>query len=320
MKRILCAGSVTVDVIVTPADSIPAPGTLRAVESVTTHVGGCAANAAIDLAHLGVPVRLSCRVGRDGFGAFVKETAASAGVDVRGVVEDAEASTTVSIVCVNTSGERSFLYCPGSAAAYRRTDVTPELLEGTDILFVAGAMLLTSFDGAPCAALLRDARAKGIFTVMDTAWDFEDKWLPKIEAALPWLDLFMPSREEAAALTGEEEPRRMAEKLLAMGPRSVIIKLGREGALFCPEGEEPFRLPAYHMQAVDTTGAGDAFCAGFLAGLAQGWDFRRSGAFANAVGAHCVMAVGASAGVPSAAAVLQFMDEHKESPPLIRIS
>ncbi len=319
MRRILCAGSVTADVIVTPADSVPPPGTLRAVDAVTTHVGGCAANAAIDLAHLGVPVRLSCRVGRDSFGAFVRETAAAAGVDVRGVTEDPAVSTTVSIVCVNSSGERSFLYCPGSAAAYTREDVTPDLLEGTDILFVAGAMLLTAFDGEPCAALLRDARARGIFTVMDTAWDFDGKWLPKIEAALPWLDLFMPSREEAAALTGEEDPRRMAERLLAMGPRNVIIKLGREGALFCPEGEAWFTLPAYRMQAVDTTGAGDAFCAGFLAGLAQGWDFRRSGAFANAVGAHCVMAVGASAGIPSAEAVLQFMEEREaQSPPLVR--
>ena len=96
MKKVLCIGSVTTDVIVTPADTIPTPGTLRAVESVSTHVGGCAANAANNLAKLGVPVILSCKVGRDSFGDFVYATAKAEGADVRGVVRDEKVSTTVS--------------------------------------------------------------------------------------------------------------------------------------------------------------------------------------------------------------------------------
>ena len=92
MKKVLCIGSVTTDVIVNPADSVPPAGTLRAVDSVTTHVGGCASNAAIDLAKLGVPVALSCKVGSDSFGEFVRGTAAAAGVDVRGVVSDPSVS------------------------------------------------------------------------------------------------------------------------------------------------------------------------------------------------------------------------------------
>ena len=120
MKKVLCIGSVTTDVIVNPADSVPPAGTSRAVDSVTTHVGGCASNAAIDLAKLGVPVALSCKVGSDSFGEFVRGTAAAAGVDVRGVVSDPGVSTTVSIVCVGSSGERSFLYCPGSTSAFQQ--------------------------------------------------------------------------------------------------------------------------------------------------------------------------------------------------------
>ena len=112
MKKVLCIGSVTTDVIVTPADTIPTPGTLRAVESVSTHVGGCAANAANNLAKLGVPVILSCKVGRDSFGDFVYATAKAEGADVRGVVRDEKVSTTVSIVCVSSVGERSFMYNP----------------------------------------------------------------------------------------------------------------------------------------------------------------------------------------------------------------
>lgn len=311
MKKVLCIGSVTTDVIVTPADTIPTPGTLRAVESVSTHVGGCAANAASDLAKLGVPVLLSCKVGKDSFGDFVYATAKAVGADVRGVVRDETVSTTVSIVCVSSTGERSFMYNPGSTSAFGIEDVPDALLEEADIVFVAGAMLLTAFDGEPCARLMQKARAMGKYTVMDTAWDFEDVWLPKVEAVLPALDLFMPSVEEAAKLTGEEEPHRIADRLFAMGARNVIIKLGKDGALFCPAGEERFVLPTYRsIKPVDTTGAGDSFCAGFLAGLAQGWDYRRSGAFANAVGTHCIMEVGASTGIRSIEETLQFMETH----------
>ena len=121
MKKVLCIGSVTTDVIVNPADSVPPAGTLRAVDSVTTHVGGCASNAAIDLAKLGIPG-----------GAFLQgrfrqlrrvcqgSTAAAAGVDVRGVVSDPSVSTTVSIVCVSSSGERSFCTARARPLFFRR--------------------------------------------------------------------------------------------------------------------------------------------------------------------------------------------------------
>lgn len=241
MKKVLCIGSVTTDVIVSPADSVPTPGTLRAVDSVSTHVGGCAANAAIDLGRLGVPAVLCCKVGADSFGDFVEESVRASGADTRGIVRDPAVST----------------------------------------------------------------------TVMDTAWDFEDIWLPKVEAALPHLDLFMPSVEEAAKLTGEAEPGRIADRLLEMGPKNVVVKTGKTGALLCPAGGPRQQVPTWRsVRAVDTTGAGDAFCAGFLAGMAQGWDFTRCGVFANAVGTHCVMAIGASTGIRPIAEIEAFIRDN----------
>ena len=312
MKKVLCIGSVTTDVIIMPADSVPAAGTLRAVDSVTVHVGGCAANAAIDLARLGVPVILSCKVGRDNFGDFVKSTAEKDGVDIRGVIQDGSVSTTTSVVCVSSAGERSFLYCPGSTSEFQAEDIEKELVKEADILFVAGAMLLTKFDGKQCADVMKEAREAGKYTVMDTAWDFEGKWLPKIAEALPYLDLFMPSYEEAVELTGQTEPNRIADVLFSLGVRNCVVKLGSKGALICPEGKERVVLPTYSsIKPIDTTGAGDSFCAGFLAGLAQGWDYIRSGQFANAVGTHCVMAVGASTGIKSIPEILEFMNTHE---------
>ncbi len=318
MKKVLCIGSVTTDVIVTPVDNIPDPGVLQAVNSVSTHVGGCAANAANDLAKLGVPVTLSCKVGRDSFGEFVKNTAASNGVDTKGVVFG-DVDTTVSIVCINSSGERSFLYNPGSAADFKLSDIDDKLLEECDIVFVAGAMLLTNFDGKPCAELMKKAREMGKYTVMDTAWDFDDVWLPKIREVIPHLDLFMPSVDEASKLTGipSSEPDKIADKLFELGAKNVIVKVGKDGALICESGKERYTLPTYmSIKPTDTTGAGDSFCAGFLAGLAQDWSYRKSGQFANAVGTHCVMKIGASTGIVSIEETLKFMQEHADEVPL----
>lgn len=310
MKRILCIGSVTTDILVSTVDNFPKPGVLQAVQNTNLRVGGCAANAASDLAILGVPVTLSCKVGADWFGNFVKAEVAKTGVDISGIVADETAPTTSSIVCIRSDGERSFLYNPGSAAAYRKEDIPEELIDASDIVFVAGAMLLTSFDGAPCAEVLKMAREKGKYTVMDTAWDFDDVWLPKIADALADLDLFMPSYDEAARLSGKEEPAEIADFFFAAGVKSVIIKLGKQGAYFCPTPEERFTLPTYRsIRSVDSTGAGDSFCAGFLCGLAQDWDFEKSGRFANAVGTHCIQAVGASAGIRPMAEILDFMEK-----------
>jgi sugar/nucleoside kinase (ribokinase family) len=314
MKKVLCVGSVTTDVIVTPTDSIPKPGTLQAVDSITTHVGGCASNAAIDLAKLGVSVALTCKVGTDSFGDFVKKNLEENGVDISGVVFDQAVSTTVSIVCVNSTGERSFLYNPGSTSAFQKENIPQTLLSECDIIFIGGAMLLGSFDGKPCREVLKKSQLMGKYTVMDTAWDFQDQWLSKIKEAIPYLDLFMPSLEEAVKLSGETEISKIADKFFELGAKNVIIKMGKEGAYICEESGKRYMLPTYKgIKPVDTTGAGDSFCAGFLCGLAQDWSFKESGRFANAVGTHCIMAIGASTGIKPIKDILDFMNNNEVS-------
>lgn len=314
MKKVLCIGSVTTDIIVCNVDALPPPGVLQRVQQVTTHVGGCAANAAIDLGKIGIPALLACKTGADNFGSFVRSTAEAAGVDIRGVVADETVPTTTSIVCVNHEGERSFLYNPGSTSAFVSEDIPMALVDEADIVFVAGAMLLTAFDGEPCAEFLARCRAMGKFTVLDTAWDFEDIWMDKVRPALPHLDLFMPSFEEAAKLSGKTEAAEMAAVFHGLGARNVIVKLGDKGAYFSPAEGGAFALPVYPgITPVDTTGAGDAFCAGFLAGLALGWGFRQCGKLANATGAHCVQAVGASSGIPALPVLEEFMQKHEEA-------
>jgi sugar/nucleoside kinase (ribokinase family) len=132
-------------------------------------------------------------------------------------------------------------------------------------------MLLPSFEGEDLAAFMKKAREDGKMTVMDTAWDKDGKWLCRIKEALPFTDLFMPSFEEAKALSGESDPEKIADFFFDCGCGSVIIKLGKQGALLCEKRDQRIYVPIVEGVTVkDTTGAGDAFCAGFLYGISKG--------------------------------------------------
>ena len=166
-----------------------------------THVGGCAANAAIDLGRLGVPAVLCCKVGADSFGDFVEETVRASGHPGSSGIR--RSIPRVSIVCVQSSGERSFLYCSPARPrrSPRRTPDAP--LEEADIVFSWWGRCCLLRLTVPGRRGARNARAGWAKPPLWTRHgDFQDVWLPKGEAALPHLDLFMPSVEEAAKLTG----------------------------------------------------------------------------------------------------------------------
>lgn len=309
MRTIACIGSITADILVSGFADLPAPGTLTSFPALAVEVGGCAANVALDLAKLGGQPRLICKIGEDMWGQVIaRRLSAELPRGLMDVVRDKTVDTTVSIVLINQQGERSFLYHPGSTSAFTLSDVSPTAIQESDIIFIAGAMLLTSFDGEDCATLLRDCQAAGKYTAMDTAWDFQNIWMPKILPSLPYLDLFMPSYEEAVKLTGEGQPSRIAQVLKNHGVKNVVIKLGSKGALLSPQNGEELLIPAFSgMHVVDTTGAGDAFCAGFLYGLSSSWSFEQCAIFANATAAHCVTAIGASTGIPAASDITTFI-------------
>ena len=127
------------------------------------------------------------------------------------------------------------------------------------------------FEGEELAAFFKEMKERGKMTVMDTAWDSSGRWLCRIEKALAYTDLFMPSFEEARALSGVEDPFEMADFFFDRGCGSVVIKLGKEGALLCKSREERTLVPIIEgVNVKDTTGAGDAFCAGVVSSLTYG--------------------------------------------------
>jgi sugar/nucleoside kinase (ribokinase family) len=140
--------------------------------------------------------------------------------------------------------------------------------------------------------LLRRARESGLRTSLDAQWDTEGEWMKVLAPSLPHVDYALMNEDEARMLTGEIDPRRAGDKLRKLGAGNVVIKLGARGCLV-----NGTAVAGYRVKAVDTTGAGDCFVGGFIAGLERGLTPVEAARVANALGALSVGQVGAIAGV-----------------------
>lgn len=315
-KPIICLGIMVADVVGRPLRTLPDPGRLVLVDEMELHTGGCAANTAIALARLGAPVEIIGKVGSDPFGDFVLRQLVEQGVGVRGVSRDSRAGTSATMVMVDPDGERRFVHYLGANAHLTLDDIDLNVIESAEILHVAGALVLPGLDGDPTAKLMQRARAAGVTTFLDVVWDDTGRWMELLGPCLPYTNYFIPNLAEAQALLGleMEEPENVARALLSHGVGTVVLKLGADGCLLMTNTGEAMHFPAFKMNVVDATGAGDAFAAGFIAGVWQGWPLERTARFANAVGGLCVTGLGAAGGVRSLAETLAFMDSQSDRP------
>jgi len=296
---VVCLGIMVADVVGKPIKSIPEPGRLVLVEEMSLHTGGCAVNTATALARLGMPVEIIGKVGTDPFGDFVLNTLMELNIGVQGVSRDKSTGTSVTMVMVDPGGERRFVHYIGANAMLTLEDIDMNLLRGKSILHIAGSLVLPGLDGEPTAELLRSARAEGLLTFLDTVWDDTGRWKELMKPCLRFIDYFVPSLPEAQEITQLEDPIEVARSLINEGVGTVALKMGAEGCLVMNKDGEIIRYPAFSVEVVDATGAGDAFAAGFIAGVWNGWKLDKTALFANAVGAMCVTGLGASGGVSS---------------------
>jgi sugar/nucleoside kinase (ribokinase family) len=307
MFDVACLGILVADVVTRTVQGLPDSGKLTLMDHIDLYTGGCAVSSAVDMARLGLKTAISGKLGDDGFGRFMRQALEADGVDASHVAMDGACATSASVVLVDAKGERSFLHCLGANGTFTDTDVPDTLLADARIVFVAGTMLMPAFDGEPCARVLERARNLGARTALDTAWDAQGRWMKVLSPCLPHLDYFLPSYDEAVALSGETDPDRMADLFLEKGVGTVVIKLGADGCLVSTR-EQRWRIPGFPVSRVlDTTGAGDAFCAGFLTGITKGLSLQDAGRMGNAVGSLCIGAVGASTGIHSYEQVLARM-------------
>ena len=307
-KPIICLGIMVADIIGRPLHTIPEPGRLVLVDEMSLHTGGCAINSAIALARLGFPVEVIGKVGADPFGDFLLNAMSERGIGISGVKRDDQVGTSATMVMVEPDGERRFVHYIGANANLSLSDVDVETITTASILHIAGSLVMPGIDGQPTAELLAEARAAGVTTFLDTVWDDTGRWIDILAPCLPQIDYFVPSLPEAQALTGLEPPEDVARALLGKGVGTVALKMGADGCLVMGDAGSALRLPAFQVDVVDATGAGDAFAAGFIAGVWKGWSLAETARFANAVGALCVTGVGATGSVNTLPDTMRFME------------
>jgi len=299
MAEIVVLGNFVVDIIGKPIDRLPERGRLALIDTLETHVGGNGPNTSGALGRLGADVAVVGRVGTDLYGRFLTEQLTGWGVDTSPVVQDAAAVTGLTLVAVDSSGERSFIHHLGANAGFSPTDIDWNRLGGTRHLHLASYFILPQLLGTAAADLLAEARRRGMTTSLDVCWDRSGQWMEQLRPCLPHLDYLMPSEEEAQQLTGRTEPTEVVAALRDAGARTVVLKLGERGCHYAGD-EGVLRLPALSVPVRETTGAGDCFIAGFLFGKLRGWELERTLRFANACGARAVTAVGGVTGMASA--------------------
>ena len=292
---IISAGLMVYDILISPVDENLFTVDTTHLESIAFKTGGDALNVAIDAARLGAKVCLGGVVGNDAPGKYLIEEAGRAGIDTSGVHISEKNQSSVSVVLCREDGQRHFAYYGKANNEFDGTAISDELLADAKMLYIGSMMSLKGLEYAPLADLFARAKRAGAMTAMDATWPSDGIWLPKIEAALPYCDIFVPSFDEAKELCGTDKPDEIVTFLHAKGVKIAGVKLGKNGVFI-----EDFALPAFNCEkVVDTTGAGDAFMGGFVTGIATGRSVYDAALLGSAVSNCCIRELGAVSGAPT---------------------
>jgi ribokinase len=281
---IVVLGSANADLVV-GVDRRPGPGETVLGSNLTVLPGGKGANTAVAAGRLGGRVALLAAIGPDSYGALLSKSLRDAGVDVSHVRCD-EAGTGVAYITVTPDGENAIVVSPGANAELEVADVDRVPLSGARVLVASLEVPVSVVEHAVAVAAGQGVRAMVNLSPVTRL----------SEASLAALDPLVVNEHEAAWLAGSTDP----ERLLVLGPRSVVITLGSRGAVIA-DGSGVHEVAAPAVEPVDTTGAGDAFTGALAVGLASGRELVASAELAVRVAAISVTRRGAQPSYPTLA-------------------
>ena len=299
---LICTGMALVDSLIKGFDPEPISAAGFRAVSGTLSVGGEAANESMAAAKLGVKTGIFCSLGQDEAGDMIVGALERNGVDTSLVLRGEDHATPVTTMFVNDDGSRESI----TNTAHRHNfhpERHPERFTDSRALIV-GSLFRAPFDDAQIIyEVLAAAKKAGQIIFADTKLpNFRFLTLQDIRESLPLIDYITPNEDEARYYTKKETPEDMAGVFLDYGVKNVIVKLGAKGCYFRNEETSLF-LPPMDIQAVDATGAGDNFVAGFATEILRGSTQEEALRFGNACGAICTTAVGAGTALKNRAQV-----------------
>ncbi len=299
-------GFYTFDCLGWPFTEIPPGGGTNYIDELTLAVSGAAGTASIAASRMGLKTLAVGGVGADLMGDWVLQRLKHFGVDTSAMQQRKEWKTSSSIVTTRADGSRPALHMKGATADFYVDDVLLNQVIDARVVHIGGIGLTKKMDTGRNAELMRQARLKGAMTTIDIFAGSRDD-MPAVAQVLPYTDYFLPSIEEAQALTGLEDMGDIARHFIDLGVKCCVFTLGGDGAYYHHASGERFTVPAFDIAVKCTCGCGDAFNAGFAVGLIKGFDPRTTVSFAQATSALNATGLGSQAGVQSFEHTLNFM-------------
>ncbi|MGH7923848.1 MAG: carbohydrate kinase family protein [Candidatus Binatus sp.] len=257
---------------------------------------GSAAGTAVGLAKLGLSVATVGAVGDDALADVLMRALNAFGIDISHVVRKPGVQTSASILPIRPNGDRPALHVVGANAAYSIDDVPWQLIESAPHLHLGGSDSMRGLGRDGAAEILRRARDGGATTSMDILSEGSPKLLAILKPCLPFVDWFMPNADQACKLTESRAPEEAAARLLDLGVGGVVLTMGGDGSLLTTARGRVY-LPAHDIAVVDTSGCGDAYCAGFIRALMLGWPPPECMKLGNAAAALVAQGLGSDAGI-----------------------
>ena len=300
--RISVFGPVNADVTARPVDLDRISAGSLPMEYIGLSYGGDALNEAVVLRRLGAEVELISRVGQDETGDRLVRFLEREGISGAKINRAADTPTSVNIVLVDTRGERYFLTDPhGSMRHVRQEDYLPFVETAADIVCFPGMFVSPEMDIPAMENVFSKVKEKpGRILCADMTKAKHGETIRDLGGILPLIDYIFPNEAEAALLTGGADAKTSARLLTEAGAGCAVVKRGAQGCVIAAGGQIT-EIQAYPgVKPVDTTGAGDAFAAGFVYALSRGMELTDCGLFANAAASCIVEADGANQGIRSA--------------------
>lgn len=301
-------GFYTFDALCRPVNDIPPGGNTFFVDDFALAVSGAAGSAAIVAAKHGLKVQAVGGVGNDLMGDWVLRRLDDFGVDREMMQRCADFSTSSSIVTTRPDGARPALHKLGATAGFYVDDEGLDRVLDTKILHIGGVGLMDAMDKGRNAEVLAEAKKRGCKTTLDVFASTPDD-LALIKPLLAHTDVFMPSEEEAMALSGLKDFEDIAQFLLDQGTGAVILTLGADGAMYRDQKGTKIDIPAFNIDVVCTCGCGDCFNAGFATGLHLDRSVEDCIRLGQASSAQNATGLGSQAGVTDLATTFSFMEK-----------
>lgn len=300
-------GDVNIDIIIPNVSHFPAPGQEDEVPVMETFVGGGAALFALGIGKLGLKPVFQGEAGNDCYGGFIRQTFKEGNVDDSLLKTDGPMKTGISLSFTNEK-DRSFLTFRGTNEKLCIEEVDLVQVKQAAHIHVTGYAGEANHDSY--LKFLKEVKAQTQATVsFDVGWDPTGKWNPEIYLLFPYIDVLFMNQTEAANYSRKEDAGEAA-KDFAAHCKLAVIKMGRRGSL-AARGNNLYRASSYPVNAVDTTGAGDSFNAGFIYGFLRGKSLEECLKCGNGCGALSVTALGGNTGFPDEKRLSDFIASHK---------